>query len=232
MVPRGGLFRLDLERDFATSQQIMTILLLRRLRIGAGSSAAGRSNGYAGSNADVPGRAYPRSHPEHGQHHHQVRVRRVPEAPASTSPPRPPTGVGSGFVIDPSGLIATNWHVVTDAAEIVVTFSDGTRVPAKVAGAWRVADLGLLQVDTGHPLQAVRWGDSSAMQIGDPVLAMGNAFGVGSVSAGIIALNRDIGDSPVDQYIQTDAAINHGNSGGPLFNLKDDVIGVRSSLSP
>jgi serine protease Do len=154
------------------------------------------------------------------------------QAPARASPPRPPTGVGSGFVIDPSGLIATNWHVVTDAAEIVVTFSDGTRVPAKVVGAWRVADLGLLQVDTGHPLQAVRWGDSSAMQIGDPVLAMGNAFGVGlSVSAGIVsALNRDIGDSPVDQYIQTDAAINHGNSGGPLFNLKGEVIGVNTAI--
>ncbi|MEA2739875.1 MAG: serine protease Do [Acetobacteraceae bacterium] len=142
---------------------------------------------------------------------------------------------GSGFVIDPSGLIATNWHVVTDAFEIMVTFADGTRLPAKVVGAWRVVDLALLQVDAGHPLPAVHWGDSSAVQIGDPVLAMGNAFGVGlSVSAGIVsALNRNIGDSLVDDFIQTDAAINHGNSGGPLFNLNGEVIGVNSAmLSP
>jgi serine protease Do len=139
---------------------------------------------------------------------------------------------GSGFVIDSSGLIATNWHVLTDAFEIVVTFSDGTRLPARVMGAWRLVDLAMLKVDAGHPLQAVRWGDSSAMQIGDPVLAMGNAFGVGlSVSAGIVsALNRNIHDSLVDNFIQTDAAINHGNSGGPLFNLKGEVIGVNSAI--
>ena len=139
---------------------------------------------------------------------------------------------GSGFIIDPSGLIATNWHVVTDAFDIVVTFSDGTRLPAKVVGAARVVDLALLKVNAGHPLPAVHWGDSSMVQIGDPVLAMGNALGVGlSVSAGIVsALNRDIGNSPVDDFIQTDAAINHGNSGGPLFDLNGDVIGVNSAI--
>jgi serine protease Do len=122
--------------------------------------------------------------------------------------------------------------VVSDAFEIIVTFSDGTAIPAQVVGAWRVIDLGLLKVDAGHPLQAVHWGDSSAMQIGDPVLAMGNAFGVGlSVSAGIVsALNRNIEDSAVDNLIQTDAAINHGNSGGPLFYLKGEVIGVNSTI--
>jgi serine protease Do len=156
------------------------------------------------------------------------------ESQVSANPPGPAyrLAVGSGFVIDPSGLIATNWHVVTDAFEIIVTFSDGTRVPAQVVGAWRVVDLALLRVDAGHKLQAIRWGDSSAMQIGDPVLAMGNAFGVGlSVSAGIVsALNRNIGDSPVDNFIQTDAAINHGNSGGPLFNLTGEVVGVNSAI--
>jgi serine protease Do len=148
----------------------------------------------------------------------------------SASPYR--IAVGSGFVIDPSGLIATNWHVVADAFEIIVTFSDGTAIPAQVVGAWRVVDLALLKVDAGHPVQAVHWGDSSAMQIGDPVLAMGNAFGVGlTVSAGIVsALNRNIEDSAVDNLIQTDAAINHGNSGGPLFNLKGEVIGVNSTI--
>jgi serine protease Do len=142
------------------------------------------------------------------------------------------TAVGSGFVIDPSGQIVTNWHVVSDAFEIIVSFSDGTRLPAHVVGAWRVIDLALLKVDAGHPLHAVNWGDSSTLQIGDPVLAMGNAFGVGlSVSAGIVsALNRNIEDSVADNMIQTDAAINHGNSGGPLFNLKGEVVGVNSTI--
>ncbi len=117
-------------------------------------------------------------------------------ASAEQSSPPYRVAVGSGFVIDSSGLMATNWHVVADAFEIIVTFSDGTAVPAQVVGAWRVIDLALLKVEAGHPLQAVHWGDSSAMQIGDPVLAMGNAFGVGlSVSAGIVsALNRNIED--------------------------------------
>lgn len=139
---------------------------------------------------------------------------------------------GSGFVIDPAGRIVTNWHVVADAFEIVVTFSDGTQVPAKIIGAGRVVDLALLKVEVGHPLQAVRWADSSKVEIGEPVLAMGNALGVGmSVSAGIIsALNRNIGNTLVDDFIQTDAAINHGNSGGPLFDLRGRVIGVNSAL--
>jgi serine protease Do len=167
----------------------------------------------------------------------RVRSAEPPQPAPSTSRASVPANkvsvsAGSGFVIDPSGLIATNWHVLENAFEIVVTFSDGTRLPAKVEGAWRLVDLAMLKVDAGHPLQAVKWGDSSTMQIGDPVLAMGNAFGVGlSVSAGIVsALNRNIHDSLVDNFIQTDAAINHGNSGGPLFNLNGEVIGVNSAI--
>jgi len=139
---------------------------------------------------------------------------------------------GSGFVIDPSGLIVTNWHVVTGAFEITVTFSDGSRAPAEVEGAARVVDLAVLRVHVGHKLQAVRWGDSSKVQVGDSVLAIGNALAVGmSVSAGIVsALNRNISDTPVDDFIQTDAAINHGNSGGPLFNMAGEVIGVNSAI--
>jgi serine protease Do len=139
---------------------------------------------------------------------------------------------GSGFVIDPAGLIITNWHVVTGAFEITVTFADGTRTPAELAGAARVVDLALLKVNVGHPLPAVRWGDSSKVQVGDSVLAIGNALAVGmSVSAGIVsALNRNISDTPVDDFIQTDAAINHGNSGGPLFNMAGEVIGVNSAI--
>ncbi len=142
------------------------------------------------------------------------------------------TAVGSGFVVDPSGVIATNWHVVDGAYEVFVTFSDGVRVNATVMGAARVVDIALLKVDVGHPLAAVRWGDSSKVQIADPVLAIGNPLGVGlSVTAGIVsALNRNIMDTPLDDFIQTDAPINHGNSGGPLFDEKGEVIGINAAL--
>jgi serine protease Do len=139
---------------------------------------------------------------------------------------------GSGFVVDPSGVIVTNWHVVDGAYEIFVTFSDGSRLKADLFNAARIIDIALLKVDAGHPLQAARWGDSAKVQVGDPVLAIGNPLGVGmSVTAGIVsALNRNINDTPYDDFIQTDAAINHGNSGGPLFDLHGEVIGVNSAL--
>ncbi len=143
--------------------------------------------------------------------------------------------VGSGFIIDPSGLIVTNYHVVEDAFEVTVTLSDGTRLPGKTLSASRLADLALVKVDAGHPLMAAQWGDSDQLQVGDQVFAAGNPFGIGlSVSAGIVSgLNRDIQNSPYDDLIQTDATINHGNSGGPLFNMKGQVIGVNSAiLSP
>jgi serine protease Do len=142
------------------------------------------------------------------------------------------TSAGSGFIIDPSGLIATNWHVVDGAYEILVTFSNGERARADVENAAPIIDLALLKVNVGHPLPAITWGDSSKVQIGDPVIAIGNPLGVGmSVSSGIVsALNRNIMDTPYDNFIQTDAAINHGNSGGPLFNAKGEVIGVNTAL--
>jgi serine protease Do len=139
---------------------------------------------------------------------------------------------GSGFVIDPSGEIATNWHVVVGAYEMMVTFSDGTRAKAELVNASPLVDLALLRVTVGHKLPAVQWADSSKVQVGDPVLAIGNPLGVGmSVSGGIVsAVNRNIMDTPYDDFIQTDAAINHGNSGGPLFNMKGEVIGVNSAI--
>ena len=139
---------------------------------------------------------------------------------------------GSGFIVNPSGVIVTNWHVVDAAYEIFVTFADGSRASAEVVNAARLVDIALLKVDVGHKLPAVRWGDSSKVQIGDPVLAIGNPLGVGlSVTAGIIsALNRNLMDTPYDDFIQTDAPINHGNSGGPLFNLKGEVIGINTAL--
>jgi serine protease Do len=139
---------------------------------------------------------------------------------------------GSGFVIDPTGVIATNSHVVQDAYQIDVTFADGTRVPAHLLKATRLIDVALIKIDVDHPLPAVHWGDSDALQVGDPVFVIGNALGVGiSVSGGIVSgLNRNIMDSPYDDYIQTDAAINHGNSGGPMFNKQGEVIGINTAL--
>jgi len=142
------------------------------------------------------------------------------------------SSAGSGFICDPAGVIVTNWHVVDQAYEIFVTFSDGSRTEAKVLNAARILDIALLKVDVGHKLPAVTWGDSTKMQIGDPVLAIGNPLGIGqSVTAGIVsALNRNISDTPYDDFIQTDAPINHGNSGGPLFNLQGEVIGINTAL--
>ena len=143
--------------------------------------------------------------------------------------------VGSGFVIDPSGLVVTNYHVVEDAFEIAVTFSDGNRLSGKLLSASRLADIALVKVETDHPIAAAHWGDSDKLQVGDQVFAAGDPFSIGlSVSAGIVSgLNRDIQNSPYDDLIQTDATINHGNSGGPLFDMKGSVIGVNSTiLSP
>jgi serine protease Do len=139
---------------------------------------------------------------------------------------------GSGFIVDASGDIATNWHVVVGAYEMIVTFSDGSHAKAELVNASPLVDLALLHVNVGRKLQAVQWADSAKVQVGDPVLAIGNPLGVGmSVSGGIVsAVNRNIMDTPYDDFIQTDAAINHGNSGGPLFSMKGEVIGVNSAI--
>jgi serine protease Do len=153
-------------------------------------------------------------------------------APGPDVSPSIKSFVGSGFVIDPSGEIVTNYHVVEDAFEITVTFSDGAPVPGHVLSASRLADIALLKVDVDHPLPAAHWGNSDLLQVGDQVFAAGDPFGIGlSVSAGIVSgLNRDIQNSPYDDLIQTDATINHGNSGGPLFNMQGDVVGVDSTI--
>jgi serine protease Do len=140
--------------------------------------------------------------------------------------------VGSGFIIDPSGLIVTNYHVVENAFEITVTLSDGTLLPGKLLHASRTADLALVQVQAGRKLTPVQWGDSNKLHIGDQVFAIGNPLGLGtSVTGGIVSgLNRDAQESPYDDFIQTDAAINHGNSGGPLFDMEGKVVGVDSAM--
>jgi serine protease Do len=142
------------------------------------------------------------------------------------------TFVASGFVIDPSGLIVTNYHVVENAYQIRISFWDGSVLPGDIVSADYFADIALVQVHPAHPLAVAHWGDSQKLELGDQVVAAGNPFGLGvSLSAGIIsALDRNIHDSPYDDFIQTDAAINHGNSGGPLCNMNGDVIGVDSDI--
>jgi len=138
----------------------------------------------------------------------------------------------SGFIVDTSGIIVTNKHVIDGAIEVIVQFADGDRAPARLLAAAAMVDLAVLKVDVGHPLPALKWDDSDALQVGDPVLTIGNPLGIGlSVSAGIVSgLNRDLQDSPFDSYIQTDATINHGNSGGPLIDHDGSVAGVDTAL--
>ncbi len=140
--------------------------------------------------------------------------------------------LGSGFIIDPSGLVVTNNHVIADADEINVILNDGTKLPAELVGKDSKSDLALLRVHTEHPLKAVQFGDSDKLRLGEWVIAIGNPFSLGgTVTAGIVsARNRDINSGPYDNYIQTDAAINRGNSGGPLFNLNGEVIGINTAI--
>lgn len=142
------------------------------------------------------------------------------------------TATGSGFIIDPTGFIATNKHVVEDAAALFVQTSDGVRFKATVVGMPGKADMALIRIKAGHSLPSVPFGDSDKVRVGDTVIAIGSPFGFdNSVTAGIIsAVNRDIMESPFDDYLQTDAAINHGNSGGPLFNTAGEVIGMNSVI--
>ena len=150
----------------------------------------------------------------------------------SDNSPKRVTSLGSGFIIDPSGLIVTNNHVIADADEINVIFNDGTKLPAELVGKDSKADLALLRVHADHPLKAVAFGDSDKLRLGEWVIAIGNPFSLGgTVTAGIVsARNRDIQSGPYDNYIQTDAAINRGNSGGPLFNLNGEVIGINTAI--
>jgi serine protease Do len=141
-------------------------------------------------------------------------------------------GAGSGFIVDPSGLVVTNNHVIGNATRVVVSLQDGQEYQARVVGADELTDLAVLRVDAGKQLPHVAWGGSAAMRVGNWVLAAGNPFGLGgSITAGIIsARGRDIGAGPFDDFIQTDAPINPGNSGGPLFNAAGEVIGINTAI--
>lgn len=152
------------------------------------------------------------------------------------TPPRGPErraqSLGSGFIIDPEGLIVTNNHVIEGADEISITLQDNTTLKATVVGRDESTDLALLRVKSDKPLPFVEFGDSDTSRVGDWVVAIGNPFGLGgTVTAGIVsARGRDINSGPYDDFIQTDAAINRGNSGGPLFNMEGKVVGINTAI--
>lgn len=155
----------------------------------------------------------------------------MPEMPRQ----RKSSSLGSGFVIDPAGIVITNNHVIADASEVTVIFNDGQKLKAEVIGKDQKVDVAVLRVKPEKPLKSVKFGDSDKAKVGDWVIAVGNPFGLGgSVTSGIVsARNRNIDSGPYDNYIQTDASINKGNSGGPLFNMDGEVIGINTAiLSP
>ena len=142
------------------------------------------------------------------------------------------SSIGSGFIIADDGYIITNSHVVEQASEINITLHDNSKYKAKIIGVDKKSDLALLKIEANKMLKYVRFGDSNKSRVGDWAIVVGNPFGLGaSVSLGIIsARGRDIKNGQIDEYIQTDAAINKGNSGGPLFNANGEVIGINSAI--
>lgn len=154
------------------------------------------------------------------------------QGPQQQQPQRRGQSLGSGFVIDPAGFIVTNNHVIDGAEEIRVVFHDNQTLTARLVGRDQRTDLAVLKVESPRPLPAVRFGDSDRARVGDWVVAIGNPFGLGgTVTQGIVsARQRDINAGPYDDFLQTDASINRGNSGGPLFNLAGEVIGVNTAI--
>ncbi|HEX6013847.1 MAG TPA: trypsin-like peptidase domain-containing protein, partial [Geminicoccaceae bacterium] len=152
--------------------------------------------------------------------------------PGPQQGPQRQRGEGSGFVISPDGLVVTNAHVAGGADRITVLLDDGTELAGTVKGVDEKTDLALVKVDAGKPLPYVTFGDSSKVRVGDTVIAVGNPFGLGgTVTAGIVsATGREIGSGPYDDFLQVDAPINRGNSGGPTFNLKGEVVGVNTAI--
>jgi serine protease Do len=141
-------------------------------------------------------------------------------------------GAGSGFIIDPSGIIVTNNHVVGGASRITVSLADGTQLPAHVLGIDQLTDIAVIKVSAHRPLPFVQWGDSRQVEVGDWILVAGNPFGLGgTVTAGIVsARGRDIMSGPFDDFLQLDAPINPGNSGGPAFDMSGGVVGVNTAI--
>ncbi len=178
------------------------------------SVQASRFDGSRPGNAPENFRRFNRPGPPHQQRRPQSR------------------GIGSGFIIDPAGFIVTNNHVIADADSITVQLQDGRTLPATLVGRDPKTDLALIKIEADEPLPAVAFGDSDAARVGDWVIAIGTPFGLDqTVTVGVIsARGRDIGSGPFDDFLQIDAPINRGNSGGPAFNLAGEVIGVNSAI--
>ena len=159
-----------------------------------------------------------------------------PFGPQPQQPNQPeserPQALGSGFVIDPTGYIVTNNHVIEQSNQIKVKFQDDTELEAKLVGTDKLTDIALLKVEPKGSLPYLKFADSDKARVGHSVFAIGNPFGLGgTVTSGIIsAFNRDINAGPYDSFIQTDASINRGNSGGPLFNLEGEVLGINTAI--
>jgi len=155
----------------------------------------------------------------------------MPKTPPQQQPQRQES-LGSGFIVGADGTIVTNNHVVDGASSIKVTLDDGTELPAKLVGHDAKNDLAVLKIKADKPLPTVKWGDSDKLMTGDQVLAIGNPFGIGTtVTAGIVsARGRDLHSGPFDDFIQIDAPINHGNSGGPLVDVNGNVIGINTAI--
>jgi len=156
------------------------------------------------------------------------------ERHGGNSPKHTQASLGSGFIVNAEkGIVVTNNHVVADADEVNIILQDGTTIPAKVVGTDTKTDLAVMQIPTDkYTLKAVKFGDSDSMRVGDPVLAIGNPYGLGgTVTSGIISARaRNINSGPYDDFLQTDAAINRGNSGGPMFNMRGEVIGINTAI--
>lgn len=205
---------------------IVNITVVRVVPAAAGEGSADAGSGLADAAMAVPDAAKAQAGTAKGT---------AAAAPSATQPAgreKIEIFVGSGFVVDPSGLIVTNKHVIQDAAVIRVTFHDRQQVPAKLVAAAALVDEAVLKVDMPHPLPFLRFGNSDALRLGEPVFAVGNPIGLGtSVSSGVISgLNRDLMRTPFDDFIQTDASINPGNSGGPLMDCAGHVIGMDTAL--
>ena len=161
-----------------------------------------------------------------------VSARRAMPQVKPQRPDQKAQAVGTGFIVDAKGWIVTNYHVAGKADSITVTLTDGRKLPAKMVGGDEKTDLALLKVESDKPLPFVSFGDATKVRVGQPVMAVGNPFGLGgTVTTGIVsARGRDIHSGPFDDYIQTDAAINRGNSGGPLFDMDGNVIGINTAI--
>ncbi|UAX96800.1 Do family serine endopeptidase [Ensifer adhaerens] len=156
----------------------------------------------------------------------------LPDQAPQQRPAQRAEALGSGFVVTADGYIVTNNHVIDKASSITVTLDDGTQVPAKLVGADPKNDLAVLKIKPAKPLATVAWGDSDGLRVGDQVLAIGNPFGIGTtVTAGIVsARGRDLHSGPYDDFIQIDAPINRGNSGGPLVDAAGRVVGINTAI--